>query len=419
MTDLEQVRRAVSDAHRHEWPLVVAATVRVARDLDLAEECVQDAYAAALQRWAHDGVPANPGGWLVTAARRRAVDAIRRESTLRAKLPLLVEPEPAEETREDDDPVAEEAAVRDDLLRLMLLCCHPALEQEAQSALTLRLVCGVPTADVAALFLVPEPTMAARITRAKRRIAGSGIPFRLPVDDLPERLARVLDVVHLLFTAGHTSPSGEELLRPALLESALRLAALLHRALPGDAEATGLLALLLAVDARRATRTDELGRLLRLDEQDRSRWDRPAIARARGLVTAALPLPGAGRFCLQAAIAVLHAEPERIEDTDLVQILGLYDRLLEVWPTPVVRLNRAIALGRVRGPRAALEELEHLRQDPRVAGHHLLHAAIADALDRLDRRDDAVREWQSAIAATRNRAESALLQRRLDGLRPS
>jgi RNA polymerase sigma factor (sigma-70 family) len=418
VTDPAHVGRVLTDAHRREWPLVVAATVRVARDLDLAEEAAQEAFADAVERWTRDGVPANPGAWLIVAARRRAVDMIRRESTLRSKLPLLIEPGIDDGIDAADEPEVREAAVRDDLLRLILMCCHPALEQEAQSALTLRLVCGVSTPDIAALFLVPEPTMAARITRAKRKIGGSGIPFRIPADGLPERMERVLDVVHLLFTAGHTGPSGEELLRPALLDSAVRLAVLVHEALPEHAEAAGLLALLLATDARRGTRTDADGRLLRLDEQDRTRWDRPAIERARGVVMAALPRPDAGRFCLQAAIAVLHAEPERIEDTDEVQILALYDRLLEVWPTPVVRLNRAIALGRVHGPSAELEELESLRQDERLDGHHLFHAAVADALERSGRAGDAGREWGRAVAAARNGAEAAYLRQRLDAVRP-
>lgn len=413
MNALAEVRAALADAHRREWPLVVAATVRVARDLDLAEECVQEAYADDLRSWTRHGVPARPGAWLITAARRRAVDAVRRESTIRSKLPLLIEPDTAAPVEGEEGPVVQEAAVRDDLLRLMLLCCHPALEQEAQTALTLRLVCGLPTADVAALFLVPESTMAARITRAKRKISGSVIPFRIPVDGLEERVDRVLDVVLLLFTAGHTRPSGAELLRPASLDSALRLAELLHQARPDHAESAGLLALLLALDARRGTRVDERGRPLRLAEQDRSRWDRAAVARARSLVLSALPRPEAGRFCLQAAIAVLHAEPERIEETDDEQILALHDRLLEVWPTPMVRLNRAIALGQAKGAPAALPELEQLRDDPHLAGNHLLHAAVADALERLGRREDAVGAWRAAIAVVRNRAEAEYLQERL------
>jgi RNA polymerase sigma factor (sigma-70 family) len=277
VSDPDVVEAALADAHRREWAFVVAATVRVVRDLDLAEECVQEAYAAALVSWTENGVPANPAAWLTTAAKRRGIDVIRRDQTLRAKLPLLVETEDTVEDAAMEELVAEhdEAppdVVPDERLRLVFLCCHPALSQEAQVALTLRLVCGVNTPDIARLFLVPEPTMAARITRAKTKIVGSRIPYRVPrAAELPDRLRGVLAVIYLLFTTGHTAPSGDALVRGDLVETALRLARMLRDLMPDEPEVRGLLALLLATDARRATRVDGTGRLLRLEEQDRTR----------------------------------------------------------------------------------------------------------------------------------------------------
>lgn len=314
--------QAVADAHRHEWAAVLAATVRVTRDLDLAEECVQDAYAAALADWSRGGVPSKPGAWLTVAARHNAMDALRRARTLRSKLHLLVEPE-------------QHAEAHDDRLRLVFLCCHPALAFEAQVALTLQVVCGVATPDVAKAFLVSEPTMAARITRAKKKIAAAGIPFRMPgAAELPARVDAALTVIHLLFTTGHTAPTGPELTRTGIAEHALDLARLLHALLPAEREVRGLLALLLANHARRATRTAEDGRLLLLEEQDRSAWDADAIAEAHELVVGALRGGGPGRFALQAAIASLHASAPSYADTDWPQILVLYNELLKVWPSP-------------------------------------------------------------------------------------
>ncbi|GAA1833929.1 RNA polymerase sigma factor [Microlunatus capsulatus] len=417
---------ALADAHRESWGLVLAATVRTVRDLDLAEECVQEAYAAALRSWPVDGVPANPAAWLTTTARRRGVDAVRRASTLRAKLPLLVEPEEArvdevsvEGAGGEERPVVEDpdGAVRDERLRLVLLCCHPALAAEAQVALTLRLVCGVATADIARAFLVPEATMAARLTRAKRKIAGSRIPFRLPgADELPGRLAGVLDVVHLLFTTGHTAPSGEDLVRPDLVEAALRLARVLRALVPGEPEVDGLLALLLATDARRATRLSSTGRLLRLAEQDRSRWDRAALAEARALVMAALPSPRAGRYTLQAAIACVHAEAPSHAATDWPQLLGLYDALLALWPSPVVALNRAVPLAEVHGPAAALAEVRGVAAGGRLADYPYLPAVEADLLARLGRSAEAADAYRRARALTGAAAERAFLDERLAAL---
>lgn len=400
---MTSVAEAVADAHRSEWAAVLAATVRVTRDLDLAEECVQEAYEAALRDWARGGVPARPGAWLTTAARHNALDAVRRARTLRSKLHLLVEPAP-----EAVGAAEPEAAVADDPLRLVFLCCHPALAAEAQIALTLRLACGVPTPDVAAAFLVSEPTMAARLTRAKKKIVAAGIPFRMPApDELPDRLDSVLSVLHLLFTTGHTAPAGPSLTRNDLAEQALRLARLLHERLPGEREVRGLLALLLANHARRATRTDADGRLLRLSEQDRTAWDAAAVAEADALVIGALRGGRPGRFALQAAIATLHATAPAYADTDWPQILVLYDALLRAWPSPVVALNRAVAVAMVDGPAAALAEVEALEREGRLAGYRYLPAVKADLLHRLGR--DAGAAYEEAMTLAQNDAERAFL----------
>lgn len=382
---------------------MLAATVRVTGDLDLAEECVQDAYVIALDAWLHDGVPDNPGAWLTTTARRRALDGRRRERTLRAKLPLLVEPE--ESTVED---------IIDDRLRLLFTCCHPALAREAQVALTLRLVCGLTTAEIAHAFLISEATMAARITRAKKKIAAARIAYRAPApEELPDRLDAVLTVVHLLYTTGHTAPAGDRLVRVDLVEKAFDLARMLRTLMPDEREVRGLLALLLLTDARRATRTATDGRLLLLAEQDRGQWDRTAIAEGTALVPGALR-GGAGRFALQAAIAALHAEAPTYEDTDWRQIVGLYDVLLTVWTSPVVALNRAVAVSMADGPTAALATIEALDADGRLAGYRYLPATRADLLRRLGRHTEAAAEYRQALELTDNVAERGSLRRRLD-----
>lgn len=392
---------------------MLTATVRVTRDLDLAEECVQDAYATALVAWTRGGIPAKPGAWLTIAARHNAVDAIRRDRTLRSKLPLLVEPVTADEP---DVPVA--PVVRDDRLRLVFLCCHPALAMEAQVALTLRLVCGVTTADIAKAFLVPEPTMAARITRAKKKITAARIPFEIPaVSELPSRLHAVLTVIHLLFTTGHIAPSGPQLTGNDIAERALDLARILHELMPDEREASGLLALLLANHARRLTRTTPEGRLLPLEEQNRSAWDQQAIAEAHELVVTALRGGSPGRFALQAAIAVLHATAPTYADTDWDQILVLYDELLKAWPSPVVALNRAVAVAMVSGPDAALAEVKALEKDERLRGYRYLPAIKADLLRRLGRTAAGADEYGRAIALADNDTERAFLTSRLAEMR--
>jgi RNA polymerase sigma factor (sigma-70 family) len=420
--DRDVVEAALVDAHRRDWALVVAATVRVVRDLDLAEECVQEAYAAALVGWPETGIPANPAAWLTTTARRRGIDTIRRDQTFRTKLPLLVGPEDSVEDTAMDDLFVEadeapEDVVPDERLRLVFLCCHPALPQQAQAALTLRLVCGVETPDIARLFLVTETTMAARITRAKKKIAGSRIAFRLPrAAELPDRLRGVLAVIYLLFTTGHTAPSGNTLVRVELVETALRLARMLRELMPDEAEVRGLLALLLVTNARRSTRVDDAGRLLRLEEQDRSRWDRAAIAEAHELITAVLRVGEPGRYVLQAAISSLYAEAPSFEQTDWAQVVTLYDRLLQVWPSPVVALNRAVPLSEVAGPAAALAEVEELATSGQLDNYPYLPAVRAHLLVRLGRRDDAAAAYRQALALTENDAESAFLAEQLASL---
>ncbi|WP_051266402.1 RNA polymerase sigma factor [Nakamurella lactea] len=418
MTDPEGVRAAIADAHRRVWALVLAATVRVAGDLGLAEECVQEAYSSALTSWARDGIPKNPAAWLTTTARRRAVDAIRRERALRAKLPLLVEPtESVEDSAMDERSSANEdpqAAIPDDRLRLIFTCCHPALPQDGQIALTLRLMCGISTPDIARAFLVPEATMAARITRAKRKIAGARIPYRIPhTAELPDRLRAVLGVIHLLFSTGHTAPSGADLLRTDLVERALQLARTLGDLMPDEPEVRGLLALLLVTDARRATRVDAAGRLVRLQDQDRSRWDRTAIAEAHDLIVAGLRNDRPGRYLLQAAIASLYAQAPSYEQTDWSQIVAMYDALLVVWPSPVVALNRAVPLAMVAGPQTALVEIERIEQDGSLPAYQYLPAVKGDLLSRLGRDHEAAIAYRQALQLTTNGAERAFLAGRL------
>jgi RNA polymerase sigma-70 factor (ECF subfamily) len=405
MAAAAEVQQAVADAHRREWAYVLAATVRVTRDIDAAEEAVQDAYVQALRTWADDGVPYRPGAWLTTVARRNALNVMRRGRTLAAKLPLLV-------SSEGDDAVPD--PIPDDRLRLIFTCCHPALAREAQVALTLRLVCGVATPDVAQAFLVAEATMAARLTRAKKKISAARIPYTVPgTDELPERLEAVLTVIHLLYATGHTAHSGDDLVRDDLTCRALDLARMLRLLLPADREVAGLLALLLAHHARRATRTDAGGRLLRLEEQDRSAWDRELIAEADRLVVASLSGGPPGRFGLQAAIAALHAESPSYERTDWAQIRTLYDLLLGLWPSPVVALNRAVAVSMVDGPAAALAEVETLERDGRLAGYRYLPATKADLLHRLGRDGEAAEAYRAALALTGNTAEQEFLAERL------
>jgi len=400
---------AVAEAHRRDWAQVFAATARFTRDLDLAEECTQEAYAQALQTWPRTGIPDRPGAWLTTTARNRALDALRRESVLRRSLPLLVaEPVPG----------PEDGFASDDRLRLVFTCCHPALSRDAQVALTLRLVCGLSTVEVARAFLVQEATMAARITRAKKKIAAARIPYRAPSPEhLGERLDAVLGVVYLIFTTGHTAPTGTRLVRADLVDCAIGLARMLHLLMPREYEITALLALLLLVDARRDSRVSASGRLVLLAEQDRSRWDRAQIGEAAALVTEALRGRPPTRYAVEAAIAAVHAQAPSWAETDWTEIVGLYDVLRVLWSSPVVELNRAVAIGMRDGPAAGLDALAPLLAEPALATYGYLSAARADFLRRLGRLPEAAEAYEEALTLTDNEVERAFLAGRLSEVR--
>jgi RNA polymerase sigma-70 factor (ECF subfamily) len=411
--DRNAIRAAVAEAHRREWAFVLAATARVTRDLDTAQECVQDAYVAALDAWTRQGIPRNPGAWLTTAARHRALDSLRRDRTLRSKLPLLI-PDTEDQPLAGPAEQADDDVIPDDRLQLIFTCCHPALARESQIALTLRLVCGLSTAEIARALVVAEPTLAARVTRAKKKISAARIAYRVPGPaELPDRLDAVLTVIHLVFTTGHTAPHGPALVRADLVDRAIALARMLHALMPDEREATGLLALLLITDARRTARTDSAGRLLLLAEQDRSRWDEAGIAEGRELIVGALRGGQPGRFALQAAIAAVHGEARSYAATDWPQLLVLYDRLLRVWPSPVVALNKAVVTAMVSGPQAALDDLAVLEADGRLDRYHYLPATKADLLRRLGRRQEARRAYLAALDLTENQAEREFLGRRL------
>ncbi len=422
------VAAAVAGAHRREWAFVLAATVRVTRDLDLAEECVQDAYARALDTWGAAGIPTRPGAWLTTVARRRALDLLRRDATARRALPLLVtDPAlaaaPAGHELAGHEPAGPglgapaEPEIADDRLRLVFTCCHPALGTDAQVALSLRLLCGLSTGEVARAFLVSEATMAARITRAKKKIAAARIPYRVPPRaELPGRVDAVLMVVHLLFSTGYAAPTGDELMREDLVERSLDLARMLRVLLPGRGEVAGLLALILLTDARRGARVDEAGLLILLADQDRARWDTAKIAEGSALVREALGQEPRGRFTLMAAIAAVHDEAPTFGDTDWPQIVGLYDLLMRRWPSPVVALNRAVAVGFADGPAQGLAALDALAASPELAGYGYLSASRADFLRRLGRTGEARLAYQEALLLTGNAVERDFLAARLDQL---
>ena len=414
---------AVADAHRREWAFVLAATVRVTRDIDLAEECVQDAYARALDTWGAAGIPASPGAWLTTVARRRALDLLRRDATAQRVLPLLVTDHALaagqEQASHDRAGAAgpDDAGIADDRLRLVFTCCHPALGTEAQVALSLRLLCGLSTAEVARAFLVSEPTMAARITRAKKKIAAARIPYRVPPRaELPGRLDAVLTVLHLLYSTGYAAPTGDVLMREDLAERSLDLTRMLRDLLPGRGEITGLLALILLTDARRSARVDAAGRLILLADQDRLRWDAAKISEGAALVREALAQPPPGRFTLMAAIAAVHDGAPSFADTDWPQIVGLYDLLMRRWPSPVVALNRAVAIGFATGPAAGLAALDALGASPELAGYGYLAAARADFLRRLGRTGEARLAYEEALLLTGNAVEREFLATRLEEL---
>jgi RNA polymerase sigma-70 factor, ECF subfamily len=391
---------------REEYGRAVAVLVRVLGAIDAAEEAVQEAFTLAVQRWPSTGLPPSPAGWIITTARNRAIDRLRREasrSDRHAQAALL---HAGSET-------VEEGPVRDDRLRLIFTCCHPALATGAQVALTLRLLGGLTTAEIARAFLVPEPTMAQRLVRAKAKIRDAGIPYRVPGEaDLPERLAAVLAVVYLIFNEGYTASSGDRLVRDDLCAEAIRLGRLLAELMPDEPEVVGLLALMLLVSSRRAARTTPGGELVLLANQDRGRWDRDLVAEGQALVRQCLRRNQPGPYQIQAAINAVHSDAPDAAATDWSQILRLYDQLLSVAPSPVVELHRAVAVAEVSGPGAALELIDGLDLD----GYHLYHAIRADLLRRLGRNAEAALAYEAAIARTSNAAELDFLRRSLEAL---
>ena len=403
------VKAAVDAAFRDEWGKVVATLIRTTGDWDLAEECAQDAFAMALQRWPKDGIPGRPGAWLTTAARNRAIDVLRRKAVGAAKLrEVAAMSEPSYEGATDH------SGVPDDRLRLMFTCCHPALSLEARVALTLRTLAGLTTAEIARAFLASEPTMAKRLVRAKQKIQHAGIPYRIPPAHLlPERTPGVLGVLYLLFNEGYSATAGADLVRQGLSAEAIRLARVLARLMPDEPEAAGLLALMLLHDARRVARLDAAGDLITLEDQDRSSWDAAEIGEGVAILEAALRRRRPGPYQIQAAIAACHATAPTADRTDWPQIAALYERLVSFLPTPVVELNHAVAVGMALGPAAGLSLVESLEASGQLADYHLLPATRADFLRRLGRRPEAAAAYGEALKLTSTDAERRFLTRRL------
>jgi RNA polymerase sigma-70 factor (ECF subfamily) len=414
----DPVSAAVARAFRDERAIVLATLIRQAGDFQLAEDAVQDAFEAAVTAWRRDGVPASPGAWITTAARRRAIDRLRRDRSVANRAERLAELTRLDAQHEEEPSMEDESSIVDDRLRLIFTCCHPALEMPARVALTLRALGGMTTSEIARAFLVAEPTMGKRIVRAKRKIADAHIPYRVPADEeLPERLRGVLRVVYLIFNEGYAATGGDRLVREELCDEAIRLGELLSRLMPDDAEVWGLSALMLLHDARRAARVDSSGRYVALDEQDRSLWDQGRIREGLAKLERAVRLRRPGEYQLQAAITALQIQAPDAEATDWAQIAELFGALARLNPSPVVELNRAVAVGLASGPAAGLELLEPLLGDSALERYQPLHAAHAELLSRAGDAAGAARAYERAITLSANAVERAELERRLGALR--
>ena len=413
---------AIAEAFTEEWGRIVATLIARMGDWDLAEECAQQAFAEAVRRWPRDGVPRQPGAWLTTVARNRAIDHLRHERMKEQRLRAATDLMSANEPPDEPDPPAseeEESRIADDRLRLMFTCCHPALPLEGRVALTLRTLAGLTTAEIARAFFVPEATMAKRLVRAKGKIAHARIPYRVPpAHMLPERTGGVLAVLYLLFNEGYKASAGPDLVRTDLCGEAIRLTRLLDALMPDEPEAAGLLALMLFQHSRRLARVDRGGELVTLEDQDRSRWDRDEIVEAASLLERALARQSAGPYQLQAAIAACHAQSPHPDATDWARIATLYVRLLEVMPQPIVALNHAIAVAMAEGPDRGLVLVDELGASGELSGYHLLHATRADLLRRLGRGAEARAAYLQALELTSSDAERRFLTRRLEETEP-